>query len=62
MKMIKNMVNMKMNVITADELLKYAGQFNLSITRPEAEKVAYVSSHNERFKEKNKELQTAGAR
>lgn len=29
---------------------------------PEAEKVAYVSSHNERFKEKNKELQTAGAR
>lgn len=28
---------------------------------PEAEKVAYVSSHNERFKEKNKELQTAGS-
>lgn len=28
---------------------------------PDAEKVAYVSSHNERFKEKNKELLAAGA-
>jgi thioredoxin reductase (NADPH) len=26
---------------------------------PEAEKVAYVSSHNSRFKEKNKELGVA---
>lgn len=40
MKMIKNMVNYKVNTITADDLLKYAKQFNFNVTRAEAEKVA----------------------
>lgn len=34
------MINMKVNVITADELLKYAGQYNINISRSQAEKVA----------------------
>ncbi len=38
--MIKNMVNFKVNMITGDELLKYAKQFNFQITKDEAEKVA----------------------
>ena len=47
MKMIKNMVNFKINVITAEELLKYAGQFNISITKSEAEKMAkYLRGKN----------------
>ncbi|MBS4199687.1 DUF2624 domain-containing protein [Bacillus sp. FJAT-49732] len=40
MKLIQNMINMKVNVITADELLKYAGQYNINISRSQAEKVA----------------------
>lgn len=47
MKMIKNMVNLKINMITADDLLKYGGQFNISISRSEAEKIAkYLRGKN----------------
>ncbi|MFK4997659.1 DUF2624 family protein [Bacillus sp. N9] len=38
MQLIKNMVNMKVNSITAEDLLKYSGQFNIKVTKSEAEK------------------------
>ncbi|MCJ8006847.1 DUF2624 domain-containing protein [Lederbergia wuyishanensis] len=40
MKLIQNMINMKINVITTDELLKYSGQYNIKVSRPQAEKIA----------------------
>ncbi|MCR2820411.1 DUF2624 domain-containing protein [Lederbergia panacisoli] len=40
MKFIQNMVNMKINVMTTDELMKYAGQYNIKLSRPQAEKIA----------------------
>lgn len=47
MKMIKNMVNYKINAITPEELLKYAGQFQISLSKQEAEKIAkYLSGKN----------------
>ncbi|GIN73587.1 tRNA methyltransferase [Bacillus sp. J14TS2] len=47
MKLIKNMVNLKVNMITAEELLKYAKQFNFEVSRDEAEKVAaYLRGKN----------------
>ncbi|MBS4217134.1 DUF2624 domain-containing protein [Bacillus sp. FJAT-49711] len=40
MKFIQNMINMKINVITTDELLKYAGQYNIKLSRVQSEKIA----------------------
>ena len=40
MAIFENIINHKIGNITADELLKYAKQFNISITRPQAEKIA----------------------
>ncbi len=39
MKLIKNIINYKMNSITADELLKYANQFHVQLNSEEAEKI-----------------------
>ncbi|MBS4209094.1 DUF2624 domain-containing protein [Bacillus sp. FJAT-50079] len=47
MQLIKNMVNLKVNSITAEDLLKYSGQFNIKVTRPQAEKIAaYLRGKN----------------
>ncbi|GIN55796.1 DUF2624 domain-containing protein [Lederbergia ruris] len=47
MKMIKNMVNFKVNMITSEELLKYAKQFNFEVSKDEAEKIAtYLRGKN----------------
>ncbi|WP_026314464.1 DUF2624 domain-containing protein [Heyndrickxia acidiproducens] len=40
MKLIQNMVNYKINLITGDELYKYARQFKVKVSREEAEKIA----------------------
>jgi len=39
-KIFENIINHKINTITADELLKYAGQFNISVNRQQAKKIA----------------------
>jgi hypothetical protein len=47
MKMIQNMVNYKINIITGDELLKYGKQFNIALSKAEAEKIAaYLRGKN----------------
>lgn len=38
--MIENIINHKINTITADELLKYASQYNFSVNRRQAQKIA----------------------
>ena len=38
MNLLKNMVNFKVNMITGDELLKYADQLNIQLSKTEAEK------------------------
>ncbi|MBW8348129.1 DUF2624 domain-containing protein [Bacillus sp. IITD106] len=40
MKFIQNMINMKINVITSEELLKYARQYNINVSKAQAEKIA----------------------
>lgn len=40
MKIFENIINHKVNHITADELLKYGKQFNISVSRSEAEQIA----------------------
>ncbi|MBS4194700.1 DUF2624 domain-containing protein [Lederbergia citri] len=40
MKLIQNMINMKINVITSEELLKYAKQYNINVSKAQAEKIA----------------------
>ncbi|MFO1443443.1 DUF2624 domain-containing protein [Bacillus sp. Bva_UNVM-123] len=40
MKIFENIINHKINTITADELLKYGGQFQISISKQEAQKIA----------------------
>lgn len=40
MKFLENIINMKVNVITADELLKYGKQFNIHVTKAQAEQIA----------------------
>ncbi|RLQ98203.1 DUF2624 domain-containing protein [Falsibacillus albus] len=40
MKLLQNVINHKMNTVTADELLKYAKQFNVRINEAQAEKIA----------------------
>lgn len=47
MKFIQNMINMKINVITSDELLKYARQYNINLSKPQAEKIsAFLKGKN----------------
>ncbi|WHY84739.1 DUF2624 domain-containing protein [Neobacillus novalis] len=47
MKIFENIINHKINTITADELLKYAQQFNVSINRHQARKIAeYLRGKN----------------
>jgi hypothetical protein len=36
----ENIINHKISNITGDELLKYASQFNISISKPQAQKIA----------------------
>lgn len=40
MSLFENIINHKISTITADELLKYANQFQISITQPEAVQIA----------------------
>nr|WP_295969403.1 DUF2624 domain-containing protein [uncultured Bacillus sp.] len=40
MKIFENIINQKISTMTADELLKYANQFQISITRQQAEQIA----------------------
>ncbi len=40
MRIFENIVNHKISTITADELLKYAAQFQISISPSQAEKIA----------------------
>ena len=40
MSLFENIINHKISTITADELLKYANQFQISITRSEATQIA----------------------
>lgn len=40
MKIFENIINHKLSNITASELLKYGAQFNISISKPQAEKIA----------------------
>ncbi|ETI67014.1 DUF2624 domain-containing protein [Neobacillus vireti] len=40
MKIFENIINHKINTITADELLKYAQQFNVAINRQQARRIA----------------------
>ncbi|WP_423799111.1 DUF2624 domain-containing protein [Neobacillus sp. SAB-20_R2A] len=47
MKIFESIINHKINTITADELLKYANQFNIAITRSQAKKIAeYLRGKN----------------
>lgn len=47
MNFMKSMVNLKVNSITTNDLLKYAGQVNMKLTRPQAEKIAtYLRGKN----------------
>jgi hypothetical protein len=46
-KIFENIINHKINTITADELLKYAQQFNISLNRLQANKIAgYLRGKN----------------
>ncbi|HJV16019.1 MAG TPA: DUF2624 domain-containing protein [Bacillales bacterium] len=40
MSIFENIINHKINTITTNELLKYANQFNISVNRPQATKIA----------------------
>jgi hypothetical protein len=40
MKIFENIINHKMNTISAAELLKYANQFQISITKQQASQIA----------------------
>ncbi len=43
----QSIINHKINTITAEELLKYAEQFNISVTRQQAGKIAeYLRGKN----------------
>ncbi|WP_462412239.1 DUF2624 domain-containing protein [Neobacillus sp. Marseille-QA0830] len=39
MNIFENIINHKINTITAEELLKYADQFNITVTRKQAVKI-----------------------
>ncbi|WP_077213995.1 DUF2624 domain-containing protein [Bacillus dakarensis] len=40
MKIFENIINHKINTITGDELIKYGNQFQISITKSQANKIA----------------------
>lgn len=40
MKLLQNVINYKINMITGDELLKYAKQFNVQLSKSNAHKIA----------------------
>jgi hypothetical protein len=43
----QSIINHKINTISADELIKYANQFNISVTRQQAVKIAeYLRGKN----------------
>lgn len=47
MKIFENIINYKLKSITAEELLKYANQFQLKLTKSQAEKIAkYLRGSN----------------
>lgn len=47
MSIFQNIINHKLNTITADELLKYAGQYQISLSKKEATKIAhYIKGKN----------------
>ena len=47
MSIFESIINHKINTITGDELLKYAKQFNISVNRPQANKIAeYLRGKN----------------
>ncbi|EIJ78894.1 hypothetical protein PB1_15089 [Bacillus methanolicus PB1] len=47
MKIFENIINHKINTITTDELLKYAKQFHIKITRQQAHDIAnYLHGSN----------------
>lgn len=47
MTIFQSIINHKINTITADELVKYANQFNISVTRQQAVKIAeYLRGKN----------------
>lgn len=46
-RIFENIINHKINTISADELLKYAEQFNISVNRQQARKIAeYLRGKN----------------
>lgn len=46
-KIFENIINHKINTITAEELLKYAAQFNIAVNRKQAKKIAeYLKGKN----------------
>jgi ribosomal protein L12E/L44/L45/RPP1/RPP2 len=46
-RIFENIINHKINTITAEELLKYANQFNISVNRTQAKKIAeYLRGKN----------------
>lgn len=47
MKIFENIINHKINTITADELLNYSNQFNIDVNRQQARKIAeYLRGKN----------------
>ncbi|OIK16577.1 tRNA methyltransferase [Bacillus sp. MUM 116] len=47
MRIFENIINHKINTITAEELLKYANQFNISVNRIQAKKISqYLRGKN----------------
>ncbi|MEH7120740.1 DUF2624 domain-containing protein [Neobacillus vireti] len=47
MKIFESIINHKINTITADELVKYANQFNITVSRQQAKKIAeYLRGKN----------------
>ncbi|MGE6259031.1 DUF2624 domain-containing protein [Heyndrickxia sporothermodurans] len=40
MKLLQNVINYKINIITGDELLKYAKQFKVRLAKNDADKIA----------------------
>ncbi|WHY76149.1 DUF2624 domain-containing protein [Neobacillus sp. WH10] len=47
MKIFENIINHKINTITAEELIKYANQFDIAVNRQQARKIAeYLRGKN----------------
>lgn len=46
-KIFENIINHKINTITADELMKYANQFNITVNQQQARRIAeYLRGKN----------------